>query len=184
MTYAWSVACCANFLGGLVEFLGAFIAVFIVNNVPYSAVLVPIAGVGVTWLGFNPIISIMGSHSAHFPIVGFLPGLLIFLSFFSVPRLFGPVPTVLVASLLGIVLFLIVNASGYTAPFADAVALIGNGGIAVPDFSVFSTGGGYFSVVCSLAFTSFIGTFSVRNAARATMRPASVTSSSTGSAAP
>lgn len=164
MLAGWSAACCANFLGGLIEVVGAFIAPMITRNVPKGAFLVPIGGVGITWLGYGPIVSLMGSHQAHFPIVGFLPFLLIFTSFYGMPG--SRVPWVGVAAILGVILFLIVNANGYAQGYETGAASVGNGGLAVPDFGQFSTIASNAGLVIGLACTNFIGTFACNISAR------------------
>ena len=79
----------ANFLGGAFEFLGAFVAPFIVRNCPQGAFLAPIAGIGMTWLGINPLVQLLSSPAAHNPIVGFLPFVLVWLNAFATNKLLG-----------------------------------------------------------------------------------------------
>ena len=52
MKKAWSVGCAANLVGGLVEFSGAFLAVLVFKLIPYGAMMVPIGGIGLSWLGY------------------------------------------------------------------------------------------------------------------------------------
>ena len=178
MTVAWNVACCANFVGGCIEFVGAFIAPMIVRNVPEPAFLVPICGIGATWLGYAPLAGIMASHFGHNPLVGFIPLLFCWLGFYSSPDtgplagkfLFGRAPPVLISCVVGIILVNIVNNSAYVAAFPIAAGYVGNGGIKVPDFSYFGsdyfTNYGSLSIIIGLSFTNFIGTFACNISAR------------------
>jgi len=178
MTVAWNVACCANFVGGCIEFVGAFIAPMIVRNVPEPAFLVPICGIGATWLGYAPLAGIMASHFGHNPLVGFIPLLFCWLGFYSSPDtgplagkfLFGRAPPVLISCVVGIILVNIVNNSAYVAAFPIAAGYVGNGGIKVPDFSYFGsdyfTNHGSLSIIIGLSFTNFIGTFACNISAR------------------
>lgn len=170
---AWNCCCCVNFLGGLVEFIGAFLAPMIVKNVPEPAFLVPLAGIGATWLGYAPLAGILASHMAHNPIVGFVPLLITWLGFFSSPPgkfSFGRIPPVGISAIVGVILFVIVNAQGYADGIAYGATFVGKGGVTLPDFSYFSspyfqTMGGV-SIVVGLAFTNFIGTFGCNISAR------------------
>lgn len=160
MERAWSIACCANFIGGLAEFLGSFfLAPLLYYHVPFCAVLVPIAGVGVTWLGYGQITATLGNNYANNPLPAFLPMLLIWISFYGNPRLFGPIPTTVVSSIVGIILFVICNPEVYGENIEKGAKLAGKGGLAVPDFGYFSEIGEHAGLVIGLACTSFIGTF-------------------------
>ncbi|KAL1526145.1 hypothetical protein AB1Y20_014873 [Prymnesium parvum] len=167
MFKGWSAACAANFLGGMIEFAGAFLVTLLFKTVPYGAMLVPIGGVGFTWLGYGPIANIFGSHSAHFPIVGMIPFLIIFLSFFASDQVTGPFPSILVAALVGIVLYGVVDLEGYGNNLLDAKEFVGEGGIQFPDLSYgFSQLSNSASLVAAFAFTNFIGTYACNIQAR------------------
>lgn len=175
MTIAWNVACCVNLIGGFVEIIGAFVAPLITRNVPQGAFLVPLAGIGATWLGYAPLKDIMASHFGHFPIVGFIPLMITWLGFFGSDfangkYLFGQVPPVLLSCVVGVILCVICNPSGYTGAYETGVTFLGKGGISFPDFSVYGTD--YFAsygnvgLVMGLSFTNFIGTFGCNVSAR------------------
>mmetsp|Transcript_68313 Transcript_68313/g.193531 ORF Transcript_68313/g.193531 Transcript_68313/m.193531 type:complete len:582 (+) Transcript_68313:67-1812(+) len=170
---AWKTACAANFFGGLFEFLGAFMAPFIAKNIPQPAFLVPIGGVGITWLGLNPLVSMLGSHFAHNPIVGFIPFVLIWVGYFATPArgLFGPyVPTTLVAVIVGIFL----NLFAQTADFDHYKQVVDRStdhlkwnGMGFPGFSEAKTAWEeYGNLALGLAFTNFIGTYACNISAR------------------
>jgi AGZA family xanthine/uracil permease-like MFS transporter len=171
---AWETACVANFFGGLFEFLGALIAPFIAKNIPQPAFLVPIGGIGMTWLGINPLVSgILGSHDAHNPIVGFLPFIIIWVSFFATPSrgLFGRfIPAAFVAVVLGIVLNLLAQTADfplYREAVQDSTEFLKWQGIAIPGWSQARTAfQEYGNLVLGLAFTNFIGTYACNISAR------------------
>jgi len=170
---AWETACIANFYGGVFEFLGAFVAPFIAKNVPQPAFLVPIGGIGMTWLGINPLLSILSSHFAHNPIVGFIPFVIIWVSFFGSPSkgLFGPyIPAALVATVIGIVLNLLAQTADFHK-YSDVVAASTDflkwNGMGIPGWGESSTAfEEYGNLVLGLAFTNFIGTYACNISAR------------------
>jgi len=164
MYEAWSVACGANLFGGLFEFIGAFIAPAVIKAVPEGAFLVPIAGVGLTYLGYDSFVKIFGSETAEFPLVGFVPFLLIFLSFFGANNLFGRVPSMIPASIVGIIIFAIVNPSAYGNGYENAWK---GAGIAVPDIGKgFSQLSSHAGLVTAYAASNAISTFACNIAAR------------------
>jgi len=168
MTKAWSVACAANFVGGLVEFAGAFLAVLVFKLVPYGAMLVPIGGVGMTWLGYAYFIQVVAPPDIDFPIVPIIPFFILWVSFFgNTSTLTGPVPSVLAACIMGIVLYVCVDAGRYKDHFGPAAELVGEASFSLPDLSEgFKELSKYGSLVASLAFTSFIGTYACNIQAR------------------
>jgi len=168
---AWSIACAANFFGGIIELLGAFVAPFIAKNVPTGALLVPIAGVGVSWLGFNPLLAILGSHFSHNPIVGFVPFVIIWIAFFGTNDLFGKrVPAIAMAGVIGVFLNLIAQSADFPK-YQDIVATSTDfakfNGFSIPSFDQFGYAArNYGSLVAGLAFANFLGTLSCNLSAR------------------
>ncbi|CAE8629384.1 unnamed protein product [Polarella glacialis] len=169
---AWSIACCANFLGALVEVVGAFIAPVLARNVPQGALLVSIGGVGMTYLGVGPLAGILESHEAHNPIVGFLPFLIIFVGFYGTRDKFcgKNLPTVGIAVLVGFLLNLLAQTAQwekYSDKIDKATTFIGWNGLSVPDFRHMSTAASeYSSIVIGLAMQNFLGTYSCNISAR------------------
>lgn len=168
--FAWKVACNANFFGGLIEVIGAFIGPFLKASVPSGAILAPMAGVGITFLGVNPLMNILDSATAKNPIVGFIPLILIWVSYFGTTKLMGPLPAVGMAVIIGAVLNILAQTYDLEA-YWDRVDLatdnIGMNGIRVPGFSeVRVAWEEYGSLWLGLAFTNFIGTMSCVTSAR------------------
>jgi len=126
-----------------------------------------------TWLGINPLVSLLSSHAAHNPIVGFLPFLIIWVAFFGSPEkgIFGKyVPAAAVACLLGIVLNLICQSGDwdkYSKAVADSTDYLKWNGMGVPGWgeagAAFEE---YGNLVLGLAFTNFIGTYACNVSAR------------------
>lgn len=77
-TKAFRTACCANFIGGLLEVAGIFAGNFLRNNIPRAALFGPVCGVGFVWLGFNPLIDVMRE-----PLLGLVPLMVCFIAFFA-----------------------------------------------------------------------------------------------------
>ena len=137
METAWSVACSANFLGGLFEALGAFVAPFIARNCPQSAFLAPAGGIGMAWLGLSPLVSLLSSPDAHNAVVGFLPFILVWLSIFGTDKLFGRLPSAGVAVALGVLLNLLVQTANWEefgGRVSNATLHLGWSGVHVPSF--------------------------------------------------
>merc|ERR1719440_420463 len=132
MYTAWVTSCSANFVGGCIELIGSIVAPMIVRNTPEGAFLVPLAGIGATWLGFNPFLGILvDMQYAKNPLVGFIPFILTWLAFYGTPagtRPFGPVPIAIVTCTVGVILYLIVDAEGYGNSYTYAASLAGKGG--------------------------------------------------------
>ena len=138
MHTAWSVACSANFLGGFFEALGAFIAPLIARNCPQSAFLAPAGGIGMSWLGLNPLVTLLSSPDAHNAIVGFLPFVIVWMSIFGTEKLFGQLPSAGVAVALGCVLNLLVHTANwgdFTGQVANSTEFLGWSGVHMPSFS-------------------------------------------------
>ena len=187
MEKGWSIACVANFVGGMVEFLGAFVAPFMINTIPEGALLVPVAGVGITWLGFGPIMHIWSGNTSDWPLPAMIPFIMIFIAFFGTDKLFGPLPVMLVACVSGIALYIVFNPamtadalenfeimdpleSGWDRYIDNLEAALDNIEFHAPKMPDYAYGMDYikdhFGVVFGLATTNFIGTFSCVAAAR------------------
>jgi AGZA family xanthine/uracil permease-like MFS transporter len=174
MNFTWSMACASNLLGGLFEFSGSFIGPFISRNVPQGSFLVPLSGVGITYLGVLPYMQMLEAQASGFPFVGIIPFIILWLGFFAatpgVP-LFGKIPPALLAAVVGVVLFVIVNSDGYGQGWKDGAATAGQGGIRIPDFGL-AFGSGDFNnyvgigLTMAVSFTNFMGTFGCNISAR------------------
>ena len=104
MLFTWNVACASNLIGGLIEFSGSFIAP-ISRNVPEAAFLVPLSGVGITYLGLLPYMQVLEAQASGFPFVGMVPLIFLWLGFFGSPPgvpLFGKIPPALISCLVGV----------------------------------------------------------------------------------
>lgn len=81
---AWQAGCTANFVVGLINiFIGILFSIPWLGNailkvVPIHALTVPVAGVGIMWLGINQIAPCFGT-----PAAGFVPMFMIFLCYFA-----------------------------------------------------------------------------------------------------
>mmetsp|Transcript_29690 Transcript_29690/g.84968 ORF Transcript_29690/g.84968 Transcript_29690/m.84968 type:complete len:573 (+) Transcript_29690:87-1805(+) len=170
---AWETACIANFYGGVFEFIGAFIAPFIAKNIPQAAFLVPVGGIGITWLGINPLLSILGSHGAHNPVVGFVPFVILWVAYYGTPEkgLFGKyIPAAFVACVLGIFLNLLAQTADwaqYKGRVDASTSFLKFNGMGIPGWGEASTAfEEYGNLVLGLAFTNFIGTYACNISAR------------------
>jgi len=170
---AWETACIANFFGGIFEFLGAFIAPALAKNVPQPAIMAPVGGIGLTWLGINPLLTILNSHFAQNPITGFIPFILLWVAYFGCPEkgLFGPIiPAAGVACVVGVILNLICQSKDweYYTDYVDASTdFLKFNGMGIPGWGEASTAfEEYGNLVLGLAFTNFIGTYACNISAR------------------
>ena len=81
---AWKAGCTANFVVGLINiFIGILFSIPWLGNailkvVPIHALTVPVAGLGIMWLGINQIAPCFGT-----PVAGFIPIFMIFLCYFA-----------------------------------------------------------------------------------------------------
>lgn len=170
MEKAWSVGCAANLVGGLVEFSGAFLAVLVFKLIPYGAMMVPIGGIGLSWLGYGYFIQVMAPPHYHFPVVALIPFIIFWVSFFGGNgrlNMFGPLPAVAVAMVIGIVLCACVDADEYKDSFDPAADFAGEAGLDTPDLTEgFKELKSYGSLVAAIAFTNFIGTYACNIQAR------------------
>jgi len=74
----WQVTASANFIGGILECLGYWLAATIRNNTSKAALYAPIAAVGFVFLALDPFVKVGGE-----PIVGILPFAVAFTGFFA-----------------------------------------------------------------------------------------------------
>jgi len=72
----------ANFLTGALNILVGLVGPKVVQVAPFGAMIVPLAGIGYTWLAFNQIAPNFGS-----PAPGFLPMFLIFVTYYAKTRI-------------------------------------------------------------------------------------------------
>ena len=79
---AWRVCVSANFLTGIINIVLGFFGTFMMNHFPVAAMLVPLAGIGFTWLALNQI-------AANFatPAIGLVPVFLIFTQYYGMGRI-------------------------------------------------------------------------------------------------
>ena len=82
VTIAWQVCVTANFLTGIINIALAFIGRYIVKYFPVAAMLVPLAGIGFTWLALNQI----APNFAN-PAIGLIPVYLIFTQYYAMGRI-------------------------------------------------------------------------------------------------
>ena len=82
ITTAWQVCVTANFLTGLINIALAFAGRYIVKYFPVAAMLVPLAGIGFTWLALNQI-----SPNFANPAIGLIPVYLIFTQYYAMGRI-------------------------------------------------------------------------------------------------
>lgn len=75
---AWKVCVTANFITGLINIGLAFAGRFIIQYFPVAAMLVPLGGIGFTWLALNQI----APNFAN-PSIGLLPVFLIFTQYYA-----------------------------------------------------------------------------------------------------
>ncbi|MBU4560886.1 regulator [bacterium] len=93
---AWKVGVAAAFIGGVIEFLGAFVGNAVRKYTPRAALLGTLAGIAITWIAMKPTIGIWEN-----PQIGFLPLAIILVGFIA--RIAFPfrIPAGFLAILLG-----------------------------------------------------------------------------------
>lgn len=80
-THAWQVCVSANFITGIINIVLGFFGQFMVRYFPVAAMLVPLAGIGFTWLAINQI---AGNFAV--PAIGLIPVFLIFTQYYGLGR--------------------------------------------------------------------------------------------------
>jgi AGZA family xanthine/uracil permease-like MFS transporter len=78
---AWRVCVTANFLTGLINIILGFFGPLLMKVIPTAAMLVPLAGIGFTWLALNQIVP-----NFAVPAIGLLPVFLIFTQYYGLGR--------------------------------------------------------------------------------------------------
>lgn len=99
---AYDVALAANFITGLISTVLAFFGPLILEYVPPAALLVPIAGIGIAFLGMEQV-----TNSIAAPLVGYPAMLFVFLGWYAGVRLgFGNyrLPEALQVILVGMIM--------------------------------------------------------------------------------
>jgi AGZA family xanthine/uracil permease-like MFS transporter len=81
VTMAWQVCVTANFLTGCINIVLGFFGEFMMRYFPVAAMLVPLAGIGFTWLALNQIAGNFGN-----PAIGLIPVFLIFTQYYGKGR--------------------------------------------------------------------------------------------------
>jgi len=79
---AWRVCVSANFITGLMNIVLGFFGQFMLRYFPLAAMLVPLAGIGFTWLALNQI-----TPNFAIPSIGFIPVFLIFTQYYAMGRI-------------------------------------------------------------------------------------------------
>lgn len=78
---AWKVCVTANFLTGLINIALGFFGQMLMQIFPVAAMLVPLAGIGFTWLALNQI-----APNFAVPAIGLVPIFLIFTQYYGLGR--------------------------------------------------------------------------------------------------
>jgi len=78
---AWRVCVSANFLTGLINIVLGFFGEFMMSHFPVAAMLVPLAGIGFTWLALNQI-----TPNFETPAIGLIPVFLVFTQYYGLGR--------------------------------------------------------------------------------------------------
>eukprot|EP00971_Amphidinium_carterae_P129370 2562398-Amphidinium_carterae.2 len=135
--------------------------------------MAPIGGIGLTWLGINPLLTIMNSHFAQNPMVGMIPFVILWVAYFGCPDkgLFGPIiPAAAVAVLVGMVLNWLAwsrDWDGYSQVLEDSTDFLSWNGLGVPGWGEMDAAfQDYGNLLLGLAFTNFIGTYACNISAR------------------
>jgi len=79
---AWKVCVTANFITGIINIVLGFFGELLLSYFPVAAMLVPLAGIGFTWLAINQI----AANWAN-PIIGLIPVFLIFTQYYGLGRI-------------------------------------------------------------------------------------------------
>lgn len=115
--FAWHAGLVACFLGGLLEFSGAFFAAKIREHTPRAAMLATLAGVGLGFLGLAFVFQAFAS-----PVVGLVTIALTFLIFFGRMKFRGPLPATLVVLIVGTVIAWLTGLAPVGGPNAEPLA--------------------------------------------------------------
>eukprot|EP00397_Hematodinium_sp_SG-2012_P028397 GEMP01029895.1.p1 GENE.GEMP01029895.1~~GEMP01029895.1.p1 ORF type:complete len:624 (+),score=109.36 GEMP01029895.1:220-2091(+) len=158
---AWKVATACNFLSGLFEIAGAFVAPLFVHRIHSAVLLAPIAGIGLAWLTFEQIKNMLSVD----PLVGFLPFIIVWYGTFSNGKL-GRIPMALVAIVVGSLAAWIVGVRTVEHITISARNVGFYGGSFGSCFEYMNEVGEYISLLLPIAMTNALGTLEcVRSAA-------------------
>ncbi|MBN1384471.1 MAG: regulator [Elusimicrobia bacterium] len=94
--FAWKVGIASAFIGGVVEFLGAFVGRYIRKYTPRAGLLGTLAGIAITWIAMKPSLGIW-----ELPLIGFLPLAIILIGFIAKIYLPFRLPAGFTAIILG-----------------------------------------------------------------------------------
>eukprot|EP00494_Astrolonche_serrata_P029967 UN30234 len=159
--HVWQVGCSAGFIGGIIECVGAIFAGPIREHMAMAAIMGPIAGIGLMWLGFGPMLDIMQE-----PIIGFIPFAFAFSGFYGEVRYFdGLIPFGIFV--MGISAIFQWVGAGRWSPntldelkdkFNDAVEQAGESEISMEGLGAMDDVGDFMNVVFPIALNNFVGT--------------------------
>lgn len=148
---AWQVCVAANFLTGCINIVLGIFGPLIMNIFPVAAMLVPLAGIGFTWLALNQIAANFES-----PAIGLIPVFLIFTQYYGLGRIhIGGgyyLPEALPIVIFGTI-------AGWAYGTQDGVASPATGGIWIGDAFLkgFESIGDYMGVVLPFSIAASFG---------------------------
>jgi len=152
---AWKVGVASSFIGGIIEFLGAFIGSYVRKNTPRAALLGTLSGIAITWIAMKPSLGIWEN-----PQIGFIPLSIILIGFVAKITLPKRIPAGFVAIVLGTAIAWITGFRKY-----DYLAsMYKTAGFYLPKFSVFEIISGikyvipYLVVIIPMGVYNFIET--------------------------
>lgn len=160
----WKTACSANFLGGLIEVFGCIVASPIRNNMAMASIMGPIAGIGLLWLGFSPLMDLFRE-----PIIGMCAFCFAWAGFFGKVDYFsGRLPFAIVVIVISTV-FVWSDAGrwvGFTQAdkkdeFQAAQEYLWKNALSLRGLEGLGNVGDYISTVFPIALNNFIGTMMV-----------------------
>lgn len=93
---AWKVGMASAFLGGIVEFLGAFFGAYVRRITPRAAMLGTLAGIAITFIAMKPTLGIWEN-----PLIGFVPMTIILIGFVARVAMPFHIPVGLLAVVVG-----------------------------------------------------------------------------------
>lgn len=149
---AWKIACACNFVSGLIEVFGAFVAPFVSRVVPSTVLLAPIAGIGLAWLHFNHFVDVF-----HYPLEMFVPFLIMWVAYFGGVKS-KHFPVAMLSIVFGCVMCWI---TGYNTKekldAAGAIVKVYSGAFGVC-FEEMGAVGDFINILIPIALTSSFGT--------------------------
>ena len=150
LAYITGVA--ANFVSGIIEYLGSFVGRALVAKLPRLALLTPLAGIAISWLTLENMIGIFKK-----PVVALWPFMIVMCYFNGVK--FGPIPVALLAIVVG---SLVAWMSGEMSSdnVGESASNVGFG-LSFPLADIFSNLDSiqpYISIIIPVSITNFLGT--------------------------